>query len=65
MADNKDTRNNLDKSRVSDSEDYEVAYLSKKFKVGKAIVQKAIAEVGNNRKAVEEFLTAYKRGEPF
>jgi hypothetical protein len=65
MSDNKEKRDAQDRSRVSGNEDYEIRYLSEKFGVDTAIVHKAISEVGNQREAIEEFLNAYKKGEPF
>ncbi len=65
MSDNKEKKTAQDRSMVSGEEDYEIAYLAQKFGVEPSIVRKALSEVGQNRKDVEDFLTAYKRGEPF
>ena len=63
MSDNKNNSGSQDRLRISGDQDYEVQYLAEKFGVLPAIVRKAIAEVGNLRKDVEDFLTAYKKGE--
>ena len=63
MSDNKNNSGSQDRLRISGDQDYEVQYLAEKFGVLPAIVRKAISEVGNLRKDVEDFLTAYKKGE--
>ena len=65
MSDDKQNQSNQDRARVSGTEDYEVQYMAQKFGVEPAIVRKALSEVGNNRKDIEGFLTAYKKGESF
>ena len=63
MPDNKNNSGSQDRLRISGDQDYEVRYLAEKFGVLPAIVRKAISEVGNLRKDVEDFITAYKKGE--
>ncbi len=57
MADNKDLRDQKDRSRVSGSENYELAYLEDKLGVSREEVEAAIKAVGNDRFKVEEYLT--------
>jgi hypothetical protein len=64
MSDDKNNQGSQDRLRISADEDYEVRHLAEKFGVPPAIVRKGISEVGNMRKDVEAFLTAYKKGEP-
>ncbi|MFL5773802.1 MAG: DUF3606 domain-containing protein [Flavisolibacter sp.] len=56
MADNKDSRDGRDRSRVSASDDYELQYMAEKLNVSTEEVRKAIERVGNDRQKVEEFL---------
>lgn len=56
MADDKNLRDNRDRSRVSGSEEYELQYLSEKLNVSTEEVRKAIDAVGNDRQKVEEYL---------
>ena len=45
-----------DRSRVSSSENYELAYLEEKLGVSRQQVKAAIEAVGSDRKKVEEYL---------
>ena len=56
MADNKDLRDERDRSRVAGSEEYELQYLAEKLNVSTDEVRRAIAQVGNSREKVEEYL---------
>ncbi len=55
MADNKQKTGKPDRDRISLSEDYEVQDWAKKFNVTPAELRKAVKEVGNNAKDVEQF----------
>jgi len=57
MTDNKDLRDQKDRSRVSGSENYEFSYLEDKLGVSREEVEAAIKAVGNDRFKVEEYLT--------
>ncbi|HEY1009193.1 MAG TPA: DUF3606 domain-containing protein [Daejeonella sp.] len=56
MSDNKDLQGQQDRSRVAGNEEYEVRYIAEKMGVSTEMVEKAIAEVGNNRAEIEEFI---------
>ncbi|HVF80489.1 MAG TPA: DUF3606 domain-containing protein [Flavisolibacter sp.] len=56
MSDNKNLQDGRDRAKVAGEEDYEVAFLAKKFGVSAEQVRKAIEEVGNSRKKIEERL---------
>ena len=56
MADNKNLRDDRDRSRVGGNEEYEVRHIAEKLGVSAEEVKKAIQKVGNNREKVEEFL---------
>jgi len=56
MADDKNLRDNRDRSRVAGSEDYEVQHLAEQLNVSNEEVRKAIEKVGNNREKLEEYL---------
>ena len=55
MAKNKKIIEKPNKERVNLSEDYEVQYWSTKFTTTKEKLKKAIKEVGDNAKDVEEY----------
>ena len=61
MADDKNTRDGRDRSRVSGSEDYEVQHLAEKLNVTTDEVRRAIEQVGNSREKLEEFLRRSSR----
>lgn len=61
MADDKNLKDERDRSRVSGSEEYELQYLAEKLNVSTEEIRKAIEKVGNNREKVEEFLRGNKR----
>lgn len=61
MADDKNLKDERDRSRISGSEEYELQYLSEKLNVSTEEVRKAIERVGNNREKIEEFLRGNKR----
>jgi len=56
MSDNKNLRDNRDRSRVSGNEDYELSYLQEKLGVSREQVMDAIKAVGNDRQKVEDYL---------
>ncbi len=56
MADNKDLRDERDRSRVSGSEEYELQHIAEKLNVSTEEVRRAIEQVGNSREKVEEYL---------
>lgn len=56
MADDKNIRDNRDRSRVSGSEEYELEYLAQKLNVSIDDVRRAVEKVGNDRQKVEEYL---------
>ena len=56
MADNKDSRDGRDRSRVSASDDYELQYMAEKLNISMEEVRRAIERVGNDREKVEEYL---------
>ncbi len=56
MADDKTLRSPQDASKISLSEDYEVAYWTKKFGVSADELRDAVKAVGNGADAVERHL---------
>ncbi|WP_083942962.1 DUF3606 domain-containing protein [Sphingomonas soli] len=56
MSDNKALRAPQDSSRIAMGEDYEVAYWTDKFGVGRDRLQEAVDAVGNGADAVEAYL---------
>jgi len=56
MADNKNLRDDRDRSRVAGNEAYELQHIAKKMGVSQEEVRKAIQQVGNSRDKIEEFL---------
>jgi predicted DNA-binding protein YlxM (UPF0122 family) len=56
--DNKNAREGRDRSRVAGNEQYEVQHIAEKFNVSPEEVRKLIKEVGNDRKTLEERLSA-------
>jgi len=56
MADDKNKQDGRDRSRVSGSEGYELAYLADKLGVTREEIESAIAAVGNDREKVEQYL---------
>jgi predicted DNA-binding protein YlxM (UPF0122 family) len=56
--DNKNARDGRDRSRVAGNEQYEVQHIAEKFNVSPEEVRKLIKEVGNDRKTLEERLSA-------
>ena len=61
MTDNKKKRDGRDRSKVSGTENYEVNYLKKKYKVSGQQVAGAIRAVGNSRAKVETYLKQAKK----
>ena len=61
MSDNKENRDNRDRSRVAGRQDYEVAHIAEKMNVSADEVRKAIEKVGNSREKVEEYLRGIGR----
>lgn len=60
MSDDKNKRDERDRSRVAGGEDYEVSYLAEKMNVSQDRVREAIRAVGNNREKLEEYLSRNK-----
>jgi Protein of unknown function (DUF3606) len=58
MADDKSKRGPQDRSRINLSEDYEVRFWSKRFKVAPGLLRAAVEKVGNSADAVEKELKA-------
>jgi len=56
MADNKNLRDDRDRSRVAGNEAYELQHIAEKMRVSQEEVRKAIQQVGNSRDKIEEFL---------
>ena len=56
MSDNKNLRDERDRSRVSGSEEYELQHIAEKLNVSTEEVRRAIEQVGNSREKVEEYL---------
>jgi hypothetical protein len=56
MADNKESRDNRDRSRVAGDQEYELRHIAEKMNVSTEEVRRAIESVGNDRQKVEEFL---------
>jgi len=56
MADNKNLRDDRDRSRVAGNEAYELQHIAEKMGVSQEDVRKAIQQVGNSRDKIEEFL---------
>jgi biotin operon repressor len=56
MADNKNLRDDRDRSKVAGNEAYELQHIAEKMGVSQEEVRKAIQQVGNSREKVEEFL---------
>ncbi len=56
MADDKTDRGPQDRSRIALGEDYEVAYWTRKFGVGRETLAEAVAAVGNSAQAVADYL---------
>ena len=61
MADDKNKTGQLDRDRISLSEDYEVQDWSEKFNVTPTELRDAVKEVGNIAKDVEAFLRSGER----
>jgi hypothetical protein len=57
MSDNKEKQDERDRSRVSASDSYELAYLEEKLGVSREEVRAAIEAVGNDREKVEAYLS--------
>jgi hypothetical protein len=60
MADDKNKKDERDRSRVSGSEEYELQYLAEKLNVSTEEIRNAIEKVGNNRESIEKFLRSNK-----
>ena len=58
MADDRSNRGPQDRSRINLSEDYEVRFWSKRFKVTPDALRAAVEKVGNSAEAVERELKA-------
>lgn len=56
MADDLKNRGPQDRNRIALSEDYEVAYWTKKFRVSREQLAEAVAASGTSAQAVADFL---------
>ncbi len=56
MADDLKNRGPQDRARISMGEEHEVAYWTKKFRVGRERLQEAVDAVGTSAQAVADFL---------
>lgn len=56
MSDDRTNRSPQDRARISLSEDYEVAYWTRKFGVSKERLEEAVGAVGHGADAVERLL---------
>jgi len=56
MSDNKDNRDGRDRNQVAAGEDYEDQYMAEKMCLSPEEVRRAIQQVGNDRRKLEEFL---------
>jgi len=56
MPDNKNIRDQNDRSKVAGDEQWEISYMVEKTGASREEVEKAIAAVGNNREKVEAYL---------
>ena len=56
MADNKNLKDQRDRTKASTAQEYELSYLEEKLGKTREEVKSAIAAVGNDRKKVEEYL---------
>ena len=57
MSDDKNVQDLRDRSKVSESDEYEFQYLERKLNVDREAIREAIEQVGNRRDKVEEYLT--------
>jgi hypothetical protein len=56
MADNKNLRDDRDRSRVAGNEEYELEHVARRFGVSLEEVRTAVQQVGNSREKIEEYL---------
>ena len=56
MPDNKDLRDEKDRSRVAEDEDWQIDYMVARTGASRDEIAQAIKAVGNNREKVEEYL---------
>lgn len=56
MPDDKNQRGQRDRDRIDPNEPYELRHVEQKLGVSREQVLQAIAEVGDNREKVEEYL---------
>lgn len=56
MTDDRTKRGRQDRSLISLTEDYEVAYWTKKFGLSRDQLAEAVKNVGHSAKAVEEYI---------
>jgi predicted DNA-binding protein YlxM (UPF0122 family) len=62
MADDKNLRDDRDRSRVAGNEDYEIQHIAEKLGVSAEEVRRAIQQVGNNREKIEDHLKNRRSG---
>lgn len=60
MSDDKTKRDGRDRSQVAGDEDFELDYIAQKHGVSREQVRAAMQAVGNDRDAVEDYLTKGK-----
>ncbi|MET0635484.1 MAG: DUF3606 domain-containing protein [Chitinophagaceae bacterium] len=53
---NKETSRSLDRQRIALSEDWEMRYITRKFRVSEDMVRNAVKAVGNSRVLVENYI---------
>ena len=56
MPDDKNIRDQNDRSKMAGDEQWEMKYLMEKTGASREAIEKAIVAVGNNREKVEEYL---------
>ena len=61
MPDDKTKMDERDRSKVAAGEDYEVAYLAKRYKISAEQAKELVKTHGNNRAALEKMAEALKR----
>ena len=62
MSDDKITREEPDRSKISSSEDYEIAYVTKRYGLTRDQARKIIRDHNGNRDQVDAAANKLKRG---
>jgi len=60
MPDDKNLRDQKDRSRVAADEKWEMSYMMEKTGASREEIERAIAAVGNSREKIEEYLRKRK-----